>query len=312
MKNTNSFAKIVKEEIVSQKYREERLLAILSSFTRVNGSLIIKKNNESVVLKIENSKIAKFIYLSMQKVFGIKPNISYLKRNNLGKSTCYVITINDSKILDKMKIHFLDNEIDKYFTSNTERIGGYLAGSFLASGSVNSPRSSNYHLEVSFSELEYAKAFLSLVKKHKENVFNLKINKRRDKYIVYLKRSDQIVNFLVLIGATNACLYFENTRVDRDFTNQTNRLSNLDTANYKKSLNAAKKDIKIIKALIKRDGLANLGNDKVIMLATLRIKYPEDSLKNLAEKMSEELGEEVSKSNINHILRAFRDEGRNL
>ncbi|MCQ2794732.1 MAG: hypothetical protein MJ214_00775, partial [Bacilli bacterium] len=63
---------------------------------------------------------------------------------------------------------------------------------------------------------------------------------------------------------------------------------------------------------IKKNGLANLGNDKVILLATLRIKYPEDTLEGLAEKMSEELGDVVTKSNINHILRAFRVEGRNL
>ena len=312
MKNTNSFAKTVKEEIVSQNYKNERLLAILSSFTRVNGSLLIKHKQESVQLRIENSKIAKFIYLSMQKVFNVKPNISYLKRNNLAKSTCYIITINDAKILEKMHIHFLDNEIDKAFTSNKERIGGFLAGAFLATGSVNSPISSNYHLEVSFNDYEYARAFINLVKKHKENVFNLKITKRRDKYIVYLKRSDQIVNFLVLIGATNACLYFEDTRVDRDFTNQTNRLNNLDTANYQKTVKAAKNDIKIINKLIKKNGLANLGNDKVVLLATLRIKYPDDTLENLAEKMSEELGDVVTKSNINHILRAFRLEGRNL
>ena len=147
---------------------------------------------------------------------------------------------------------------------------------------------------------------------HKENVFNLKITKRRDKYIVYLKRSDQIVNFLVLMGATNACLYFEDTRVDRDFTNQTNRLNNLDTANYQKTVKAAKNDIRIINKLIKKNGLANLGSDKVILLATLRLKYPEDTLDNLAERMSNELGDVVTKSNINHILRAFRLEGRNL
>ncbi|MCQ2791992.1 MAG: DNA-binding protein WhiA [Bacilli bacterium] len=312
MKDTNSFAKTVKEEIVSQNYQDDRLLAILSSFTRVNGSLLIKHKKMSVQLRIENSKIAKFIYAAFQRIFQIKPNISYLKKNNLNKNTCYLINLDDEKILEKLHINFLGNKVDNYFAGNKEKISGYLAGSFLASGSVNSPRSSNYHLEVSLNDYEYAKSFVSLVKKYKEVVFNLKITKRRDKYIVYLKRSDQIVNFLVLIGATNACLYFEDTRVGRDFDNMTNRLSNLDTANYQKTIKAAKNDIKIINKLIKKNGLANLGNDKVILLATLRIKYPDDTLENLAEKMSDELGDVVTKSNINHILRAFREEGKNL
>lgn len=312
MKKSNSFARSVKEEIVSKKYSSERLLAILSSFTRNNGSLVIKNKKESVVLKIENSKIAKFIYTTLQKLCTVKPEISYLKKNNLGKNTCYVISINDSRLLERFHIHFLDNEIDKYFSANAERIGGFIAGAFLATGSVNSPQSSNYHLEVNFNDLDYAKSFINLVKKYKNTSFSLKIIKRREKYVVYIKRSDQIVDFLVLIGATDACLYFEDTRIDRDVSNIANRYKNLDTANYQKTMKAAKNDIKIINKLIKKKGLANLGSEKVILLASLRIKHPEDSLDELAEKLSEELGVDVTKSNVNHILRAFRLEGRNL
>jgi DNA-binding protein WhiA len=64
--------------------------------------------------------------------------------------------------------------------------------------------------------------------------FNSKIVARRKEWVVYLKRSDEISDFLILIGAKEACLQFENVRVDRDFANVDNRLRNIDTANYGK------------------------------------------------------------------------------
>lgn len=312
MKNPSSFAQSVKEEIVSREYSKERLLAILSSFTRGNGSLVIKNKKEQIVLKIENSKIAKFIYNSIVKIFDKKPSISYLRKTNLNKNTCYLLTIEDSRFLSNLKIDFLNDSISSSFSRNEDVIGGYLAGAFLANGSVNSPRSSNYHLEITFTSLSLAKAFINLIHKNKNTNFVVKIIKRRDRYIVYIKRSDQIVDYLILIGATDACLYFENVRVDRDFDNNLNRCNNIDTANYQKIIKTSNKDISIINKLIKKKGLANLGSEKVINLASLRIKYPEDSLASLSTRLSKELGIVISKSNINHILRALREEGKNL
>lgn len=308
----NSFTQDVKEEIVSNKYLKERLISILSAFAKVNGVLSIKNKNEYIVLKIENNKIAKFIYSSIQKVFKINPIISYLKKGNLNKNTSYEISIINKGLLNKFHINILDNKIDKYFSENEDRIGGYLAGTFLSSGSVNSPRSSNYHLEVSFTNLIYAKNFINFLAKYKQASFNFKTIKRREKYVCYLKRSDQIVDFLVLIGATNACLYFESIRVARDVNNNQNRQTILDTYNYQKIIKSSNKDVSIINKLIKKKGLVNLGSEKVAILASLRVKHPEASLSELARLLSSELNVEVSKSNVNHILRALRNEGRNL
>jgi len=312
MKLQNSFTKEVKEEIVSNTYSKERLLAILSAFTRVNASLVMRNKNDYIVYRIENSKIAKFIYGIINKLFKITPSISYLKKTNLYKNTCYLISVPNKNILDKLHIDFLEDKIDKSFSKTSESLGGYIAGVFLASGSVNSPRNSNYHLEVSFNNKNFANQFIKLIKKYKEVNFVGKIIKRREKYVVYIKRSDWISDFLILIGATDATLYYESIRVDRDVSNYSNRQANLDTANYAKTVKSAKKDITIINKLIKKFGLANLGSEKVITLASLRVKHPEASLEELASLLSKELREDITKSNVNHILRALREEGKNL
>ena len=84
---------------------------------------------------------------------------------------------------------------------NDDTISGYLAGAFLASGSVNSPSTSNYHLEIALNSENYAKWLSKLFGKYKNGDIEPKITFRRDRYVIYFKKSDQIANFLIMIGA---------------------------------------------------------------------------------------------------------------
>ena len=68
----------------------------------------------------------------------------------------------------------------------------YLAGAFLSCGSVNNPETSNYHLEMSFNEEEFAQFIADLINRFE---LNAKIIKRRNKYVVYLKSSEKIGDF---------------------------------------------------------------------------------------------------------------------
>lgn len=69
----------------------------------------------------------------------------------------------------------------------------FLAGIFLSGGSVNNPETSNYHLELSVDEEEYALFIQELM-----NYFHLnaKMTKRRNKYVIYLKSAEKIGDFL--------------------------------------------------------------------------------------------------------------------
>ena len=63
---------------------------------------------------------------------------------------------------------------------------------FLSCGSVNNPETSNYHLEMSFNEEEFAQFIADLINRFE---LNAKIIKRRNKYVVYLKSSEKIGDF---------------------------------------------------------------------------------------------------------------------
>jgi len=67
-----------------------------------------------------------------------------------------------------------------------------------------------------------------------------KIIERRNQFVVYLKMSEQISDFLRCIGAFEGVMRFEDERITRDFKNSLTRLDNCEVANEMKSQKAAK------------------------------------------------------------------------
>ena len=100
---------------------------------------------------------------------------------------------------------------------------------------------------------------------------------------------------------------FENVRVDRDFSNVTNRLLNCDTYNYKKTIQNSSLQIDYIKFIDKKLGIKNISNPKIKNLCLLRLQYPEATYSDLAKYLSEEMEVSISKSNINHLFRAIKE-----
>jgi DNA-binding protein WhiA len=52
-------------------------------------------------------------------------------------------------------------------------------------------------------------------------------------------------------------------------------------------------------------GVKNLANDKQRILAELRLQNEDATLEELANLMSQKLGKDVTKSNVNHLFRAL-------
>ena len=303
-KKVISFTQIVKEELVNNTYESvDRLRALLSAYIRINASITFKNKHTHLLLKSENGKTAKFIYMNITNIYGNTAHLSYMDKGNT-KKTYYIIDIDEAseEIMDDLEISFLEGKISKNIVKNDDTISGYLAGAFLAAGSVNSPITSNYHLEISLNNENYAKWLSKLFGKYKNSNIEPKITKRRDKYVVYFKKSDQIANFLIMIGAVSACMEFENVRVDRDFANNANRLANSDMANMKKTIITGRRQQEEIRVIDEKLGIKNIPNLKERELAYLRLENESYSLSDLARLLSIKLGKTITKSNVNHLF----------
>lgn len=306
----DSFTRKVKEELVSNTYESsDRLRALLAAYIRINGSLIIRNKSTLLSLKTENAKISKFLYETISKIYNTKVNLITKKKPNLTKSTNYILEIVEAseEIIDDLDISFVEGKISKNIVKNDDTISGYLAGAFLASGSINSPITSNYHLEISLNNDNFAKWLSKLFAKYKNSNVEPKIIRRRDNFIIYLKKCDQISTFLIMIGAVTSCLEYEDIRITRDSMNAANRLLNMDTANMRRTIETGQRQVEEIKVIDKKLGINNIQNAKAKLLANLRLENESSSLQELSELMSSQFDKPITKSNINHLFRYLHD-----
>lgn len=170
----------------------------------------------------------------------------------------------------------------------------FISGLFLATGSVNDPNKA-YHFEIVLKNRDIAEQVRNVI-----NYFQLdaKIAKRKKYYIVYLKEGSMIVDILNVMEAHISLMDMENVRIIKDMRNDINRRVNCETANIKKTVNAARKQIEDIEYIERTKGLKIL-NAPLRQLAELRLEEQDANLKELGEM----LNPSVSKSGVNHRLR---------
>lgn len=291
-----SFASEVKDELALKEsdYPKDELSALFKTL----GNITISNGKMSINFKSENAKIAQKVFRKIHTLYEIKPVTSIYRNMKFKKNNVYCLSIQEkvSQILEDLDLLELHNM--KNIIRSEKRIKSFLAGCFMGSGSVNDPNKTNYHLELAFVDEAFAKEVLRLIEK-----INLspKIIKRRNQYVVYMKKAQEIGDFLAGIGAINNYLSFEDVRMTRDFYNSDNRVNNCDIANAVRTNIAALQQIEDIKIVDKYLGLGKLESDLYI-LAKLRLENPEDSLRELAEKFNEKTEKNISKSGINHLF----------
>ena len=261
----------------------------------------------------ENSTVCKHIYTLFKEIYNITVKTGY-KNTKFSKNRLYTITISDKLdlILKDLEVVNENKEYKEtpsvYFLEAEDEKRAYLKGIFLMCGSINDPKTSMYHLEFSIDRLEEAIFISNLL-----NEFNL--NSRiipRDKgYMVYLKEAEKIGDFLRIISASNAVMYYEDIRIYRDHKNMTNRLNNCEQANFEKSMQSASKQIEDINIILETLGKEFL-DEKLESVVTYRLKYPEVSMQELSEIMTYETGKLITKSGLNHRFRKLKEMANKL
>ena len=86
-----SFTQKIKEELVTIPFEGELIRAVLSSFAKLSGRISIQNRTTNLVLETENAKIAKFIYLLIQKRYHVSPTFSYRKKMKFEKKISYTV-----------------------------------------------------------------------------------------------------------------------------------------------------------------------------------------------------------------------------
>ena len=288
-----SFTSIVKNEVSKletlETEKKPELFAILSN---------IAIFNEKIQVSTENSSVARRIFSLIKDNYRVTPKIIVRKGYNFNKNYIYILEVAINSKIQEDFIKIKESKIPMdYLVDDDESIKAYLRGLFLSSGSINDPKTSRYHLEFIVDNKEYATFLSNLL-----NTFSLnsKIIIREDnKVMVYIKEAEKISDFLRIINAIGAVLYFEDIRIYRDHKNMTNRLNNCEQANVDKIIVNAMEQLKDIE-LIESVGDLDLLDDKLKEACVYRKKYQDASLLELSEIITIETGKKITKSGLYH------------
>ncbi len=307
-----TFSRIVKEEVVLNDFDKCCSKALLMAVIKINGTLSLNSQGLSLTIRTENAKIASKLHRMLKALYS--PNIEFLvsRKMKLKKNNVYQLKVTKAReILDDLKL--LSNigfaavpQMSLLKKDCCKR--AYLAGAFLSSGSVNNPDTSNYHLEMTFMDDEYASFVMELMNNYE---LHAKMTTRRNKYVVYLKSSEKIGDFLRAIGASQSVMQFESTRIDRSMMNTVNRWNNCDIANEVKTINAANQQINDINVIMMFDSLDTL--DEISQdLCQIRLDNPESTLNELGEIYFELNGHPISKASISRRFKKVHEMAKSL
>ena len=300
-----SYTVKIKEEISNLDVTKSEIIAELSGFIRNNGVL----HDNVLHLTTENEFTVERLKKFFQNLYEIDVEVEVKDNLNFSKKNLYQISISQKTSLILQDLAYLDNNgtyietPPTYIVGANEELRAYLRGVFLCTGSINDPKTSRYHKELLISKPNEAVFVQKLL-----NVFDLnaKILNREKGYMIYIKEAEKISDYIRILGASQAVLYFENARIYREKKNQTNRLNNCEQANMDKIFATAQQQLEQI-ALIEETGSIELLDDRTKIALEFRKKYPESSLKELSEIISVETGKPITKSGLNHRYRKIRD-----
>jgi DNA-binding protein WhiA len=161
---------------------------------------------------------------------------------------------------------------------------------------VNRPEAA-YHLELVSGNFELGNLLYDLLRRMG---FPAGFVDRKDSYIVYLKEGDAVIDFLGMMEADEAVESFEVARNVKEVREQVNRLVNCETANLQKAVDAAGRQLDIIRSLEAAGQFRNLP-PKVRAAAKARLDNPDATLQELAEMLG------ISKSGMNHRMRKLKE-----
>ena len=297
-----SFAREVKKELLSIDnlpcFYHAQVAGIMHSLAEVGITL----GGMNVTIKSPINSIIRYILPYMKHNYQIEGELSYRTENGLKQQKYYYLKYLkiSSDIVEIFHLLPLDSYMitDELFDNECCK-SAFVRGCFIAKGSINDPKKSNYHLEIIFKKIETASLVLNILKQN--DVYASIIN-RKNQYLLYIKKSEEISKFLAYVGATEGVFEFENSRILRDYYNNVNRTINCDIANGNRSMQYCQKQKEAIDFLEKH-GLVQKLSSRLQDAINLRKEYPDSSLSELSELSSNVLGKEMSKSGISHCMR---------
>lgn len=291
-----TFSINIKNEITKDFNNTIEDLISLNTYLKFNS--VITKNKITIML--ENASIARWLFKLLKNNYNVEVILTMRTIKRFKKRNLYIL-----EIKEKVNIIVADinNLFQNIFDASIEEKKAFVKGLFLSCGSINDPKKNQYHLEFFIKNKKDAELVNKLLISLN---FNSKILKRDKEFMIYIKSSEHISDFIKYLNAINALFYFEDIRIYKDHKNMVNRLNNCEQANMEKSMRSSETVLKNIEYL-EENNLLMLFDERRKEIIKYKKMYPDTSLTELANIISMETEKSISKSGINHHFRQINE-----
>lgn len=304
-----SFANEVKKELATIEVEECCLRAELHQVIKLRAEVSLDNKNFKLTISTTNLKIARRILYLLKTLYNSEVLMLKKERTSLDKKSLYYLVVEEKGLEILRDLELIDENYNLVSTTGSDFLkkdcckASLVRASFLMKGSINDPRTNNYHLEITLNNLEEANQIQKILS---PLGIESKTIARKKGLVLYIKKAENIGDFLGFIGATNSRFAFEDYRIKKDLSNYVNRIMNCDVANEQKAMNSARNQLEDIELIEKNLGFLNI-TPRLMNAIILRTTYPEDSLSQLSEKSEETVGKYISKSGLSHCFKDLKE-----
>ena len=249
---------------------------------------------QKISMQSENKAVTRLYSSLIQKNYDVQVKIDVGESKNTTYRACVPDDTDRLKILASVDFGIIDGKISHEFFNRACCEAAFVRGAFLSCGQMSDPEKS-YRVDFPVKNKNLAEELRDILARHSVAA---NISTRGNGFVVYIKRSEMIINLLALMGASARSLELIETTIMKEANNKTNRMFNCDGANIKKTIEASIKQRTAIEYLIKREMLSSLPQE-LVSAARLRLQFPEASLKELCKNSPEP----ITVSGINHRLK---------
>ncbi len=301
------FSSQVKDDLAHHQPRKKCCqIAELSAIIHISGSLHLQgqPNRYAIHISTENAAVARKVLKLFNDLFDMRGEVT-VRRFRLSDANNYLVYLpEDQKMAQSLnELGIFDDSLNIRYGITPRLIKksccavAYLRGLFMGGGFISDPKG-KYHFELSTDNYGLTQDAVKLM-----NRFDLypKIRERKNRFLIYLKGSEPMVQFLALIGAHAALLKWEDVRILKNVRASVNRLVNCDTANLNKSVEAALSQLSDIALIEEEMGLDKLPAGLAVTART-RMANPEVSIEELGKAHDPIL----SKSAVYHRIRRIK------
>ncbi|EFF41306.1 DNA-binding protein WhiA [Mycoplasmopsis alligatoris] len=267
---TESFAFQIKKEVIDNIKSPKHIKAFVKGFIFSNS--IIEENNYKIVIKNDYLR-TKFI--------------SFLDKTR----TIYKYDV-------KQKSYIFISTGDYNLNNLTEYQAAFFSGVFCASGNISTKKTASYHLEIFSHYQENTEFLVDILNAHN---FQFNIFERNNKVYAYIKKLEQICDFLGAIEAKTSYFELQDIKISRDIENSINRVQNIDISNISRVAKSNLKHSANIKFIFDNH-LEKYFNENQLVFFKLKLENPYSTLNDLSDILYEKYNINMTKSGLNHWL----------